>query len=140
MLLAIATRVNPCMAFYWCRFKQGDYSCGCHTCFQIWNCAEATKGEVMGEIENNITMHHSPQNYNGSAKLMEACSNVSMVTSMYKDGNKCIDGLLGNDDATMHSNCKHVHKEVMTFIENSYFIVLSLIIGPCWFTRTNKED
>jgi len=30
--------------------------------------------------------------------------------------------------------------DTSTFIENLYFIVLSLIIGPHWFTWINKED
>jgi len=42
-------------------------------------------------------MHHCPCNYNGTVKLMEACSTVSMITAVYDDGDDLISKLVGND-------------------------------------------
>ncbi len=77
--------------------------------------AEATKDEPMGEINTNvnITSHRCPRNYNGSAKSMEACGALSLITRTYNRGNECVSILVGDDDSTTRSNCKHSIKAVM---------------------------
>jgi len=96
------------------------YSCGCHSCLNTWKkqClsrTEATKDEPTGEINTNLNIksHHCPRNFNGSAKSMEACGALLLITRTYNRGNECISILVGDDDSTTCSNCKHSIKEVM---------------------------
>jgi len=73
------------------------------------------KNDPSGEITpNNTPTHRCPKNYKGTAKSMEACAVVSMVTEMYDAGKNVIDVLLTDDDSTTRSNARHSFQEVMT--------------------------
>ncbi len=96
------------------------YSRGCHSCLNTWkkqglSRTEATKDEPTGEINTNLNIksHRCPRNFNGSAKSMEACGALLLITRTYNRGNECISILVGDDDSTTRSNCKHSIKEVM---------------------------
>jgi len=59
------------------------------------------KNDPSGEIPpDNSSTHRCPKNYKGTAKSMEACAVVSMVTQMYDAGKNVIDILLTDDDST----------------------------------------
>jgi len=78
-------------------------------------CEVTNKNDPSGEITpNNTPAHWCPKNYKGTAKSMEACAVVSMVTAMYDAGKNIIDVLLTDDDATTCSNAQHSFQEEMT--------------------------
>ncbi len=98
--------------------KRVCYSRGCKTCANQWrkqniSRTEATKDELTGEVVPNNTTHHCPRNYNGSAKSMEACGAVSMMTALYDDGGKYVSVLVGDDDSTTRSHSQHSYKAIM---------------------------
>jgi len=96
------------------------YSKKCKHCKVQWKKQNlprevTNKNDPSGEITpNNTPTHRCPKNYKGTAKSMEACAVVSMVTEMYDAGKNVIDVLLTDDDSTTRSNARHSFQEVMT--------------------------